>query len=153
MLAFARSQVDAEPRGIELPIKQARIVDCLLGRADSKANIESGELEPLWVIDIVAEIEAFDFGRELGWKMRGIEMRDRTDPALRFLQRRPHGIHGVANRGHGTNPGHHDSASHEILPSPLCSNRNRHAGLAAFDPLPALPMSSTPRSRVNTQFI
>ena len=76
LLSLTRTEIDSEPCGIELPIEQARIVHRLLGRADSEANVQPRELETLRVINVVGQIEAFDFGRELGWKMRGIEMRD-----------------------------------------------------------------------------
>ena len=92
LLPFAGPQVDAELRRIERRVEHAGILDRLHGGGHGELDVAAGELEPLGPLVMVAEIEVFDFRRELRGKVGRIEVADGADAVGAVAERFPHRI-------------------------------------------------------------
>jgi len=114
---FTGTQVDAEPGRVEAGVLDARVAHRLHRRGDRVDHVASGMLEPVNVVDVVAELEVLDLRGERRGEVRGIEVRDRRNPTAAFTQRLPHVGDRLADRRDAADSRDDDATSHQPDPS------------------------------------
>ena len=91
---------------------QARVVQCLSGRADRVLGEAIGAAD-LLAVHPLRRVETLDLARDLGLVGGGVEARDACDPASPMHERLPCGRHIEAEWRHRPEAGDHDAAGHD----------------------------------------
>ena len=133
---FARAEVDAEPRGVDLPaIEQPGLTDGLRRDRQCDPRVPTEPLPPRRLVpEVPRQVEPLQLGGDPSREGAGVEPGDRADPAAPLAEGLPRRGHVEAHRSGHAHPRHHH-------PPTRVDHR----------PLPPFPVRSCPQASVRSR--